>query len=73
MKYSTKLRFESLLIISSISFLLSTTTGFLKPIGRVLVDASRKSNSTSIALFTSSTLILRNENSTVNLQCKWLR
>ena len=43
MKYSTKLRSVSLLIILSISFLLSTTTGFLKPSGRVLVDASRKS------------------------------
>ncbi len=68
MKYSVKLRFESLLIILSISFLLSTTTGFLKPSGRVLVDANRKSNSTSMALLTSSTLILRNENPTVHLK-----
>ena len=67
MKYSTKLRSVSLLIILSISFLLSTTTGFLNPSGRVLVDASRKSNSTSITLSSPSTLILRNENSIVNL------
>ncbi len=48
MKYSIKLTSESLFIILSISFLLSTTTGFLKPSGRVLVDASLKSKSTLI-------------------------
>jgi hypothetical protein len=48
MKYSTKLIALSLLIILSISFLLSITTGFLKSSGRVLVDARRKSNSTFI-------------------------
>ena len=37
---SLKTRFESLIIILSMSFLLSTTTGFLKPSGRVLVDAN---------------------------------
>jgi hypothetical protein len=42
MKYVIKSADVSFLIMSSISFLLSTTTGFSKPFGRVFVDARNK-------------------------------
>jgi hypothetical protein len=42
MNCSIKSADVSRLIISSMSFLLSTTTGFSKPFGRVFVDARNK-------------------------------